>query len=372
MTIQSQDWDEKKQLVKKSHPNHQIINLKLAQKQAELQKVILKLDESGNHFTVHTIREYFLEPDKPRQRANVFTFGEDLIRRLRVAGRFGNATVYEETLQKLSTFLGHRELYFDQITYAFLQAFEASMQQSGMKVNAISVRLRTLRAICNQAIKAGVTPEEQYPFKHFRIRQEKTINRALSREQIKRIEHLELSPGTAIWKYRQIFILSFNLIGISFIDLAMLRWSSIQQNRVVYKRMKTGKVYSILLTPKAREIIQGFQSSAEAPNKDHFILPVIPLKYLHDKEQQIKSAEYGYRHCNKYLAKIASLCGIEEKVTTYYARYTWANIARQLGYSKDLIAEALGHEYGNRVTGIYLDNYSNEVIDEANGRVTGE
>jgi len=58
-------------------------------------------------------------------------------------------------------------------------------------------------------------------------------------------------------------------------------------------------------------------------------------------------------------------------VSTYYARYSWANIARHLGYSKDLIAEALGHEYGNRVTGIYLDEYGNEVIDGANERVTG-
>ena len=56
-------------------------------------------------------------------------------------------------------------------------------------------------------------------------------------------------------------------------------------------------------------------------------------------------------------------------LTTYYARYSWANIARKLGYSKDLIAEALGHEYGNRVTGIYLDNYDLEVIDEMNEKV---
>jgi len=53
-------------------------------------------------------------------------------------------------------------------------------------------------------------------------------------------------------------------------------------------------------------------------------------------------------------------------LTFYYARYTWANVAKQLGYSKDKIAEALGHEYGNKVTGIYLDNYGNEVIDEMN------
>ena len=45
-------------------------------------------------------------------------------------------------------------------------------------------------------------------------------------------------------------------------------------------------------------------------------------------------------------------------------------IAKSLGYSKDLIAEALGHEYGNKVTGIYLNQYADSVIDEVNERVT--
>ena len=46
-----------------------------------------------------------------------------------------------------------------------------------------------------------------------------------------------------------------------------------------------------------------------------------------------------------------------------------ANVARSLGYPKDQIAEALGHEYGNKVTGIYLDNYGSEVIDGMNAKV---
>jgi len=79
----------------------------------------------------------------------------------------------------------------------------------------------------------------------------------------------------------------------------------------------------------------------------------------------------GYKLCNKYLKRICDLCGIEETVTTYVARHSWATSAKRLGYSKDLIAEALGHEYGNRITGIYLDDYDLEVIDEMNERVCG-
>ena len=60
------------------------------------------------------------------------------------------------------------------------------------------------------------------------------------------------------------------------------------------------------------------------------------------------------------------LLGYEEKLTTYVFRYSYANVARKLGYSKDLIAEALGHEYGNSVTGIYLEQFDLEVVDSMN------
>jgi integrase len=70
------------------------------------------------------------------------------------------------------------------------------------------------------------------------------------------------------------------------------------------------------------------------------------------------------------MKEIATKCGIDKSISTYYARYTWANLAKkELGYSNDLIADALGHQYGNKVTGIYLDSYSNETIDEANRAV---
>jgi integrase len=62
------------------------------------------------------------------------------------------------------------------------------------------------------------------------------------------------------------------------------------------------------------------------------------------------------------------LC-MDEKISTYVFRYTYANIAKQLGYSKDLIAEALGHEYGNSVTGIYLEQFDLELIDTMNDNI---
>jgi hypothetical protein len=40
-----------------------------------------------------------------------------------------------------------------------------------------------------------------------------------------------------------------------------------------------------------------------------------------------------------------------------------------MGYSNELIAEALGHEYGNKITNIYLDTFEEEVLDAMHQQV---
>lgn len=57
------------------------------------------------------------------------------------------------------------------------------------------------------------------------------------------------------------------------------------------------------------------------------------------------------------------------EITTYVARHTWATLAKRMGYSNELIAEALGHEYGNRTTAIYLDDFEQEIIDDLNAKI---
>lgn len=44
---------------------------------------------------------------------------------------------------------------------------------------------------------------------------------------------------------------------------------------------------------------------------------------------------------------------IEPKLSTYYARHTWATIAAKLGVSREIIAQCLGHTWAD-VTSIYI------------------
>ena len=56
------------------------------------------------------------------------------------------------------------------------------------------------------------------------------------------------------------------------------------------------------------------------------------------------------------------------KLSTYWARHTWATIAAELDIPKETIAAALGHGLGNTTTAIYI-NFNTKKVDEANRRV---
>lgn len=366
ISVKEKDWNETTREVRKSHPNHTLLNQKIRKCLATVETRLLSLEITNQPLQRNAIVQG--EDKKPTEIPDFFTYGHSWIERQIKAGKIGNAAAYKYSLSALRSYLGHERLKFTDINYNFLEDFQASYLNKGTKQNTISYYLRTIRAIFNKAIKAKVIDKSVYPFEGFNVKYESTAKRAVSKETILQIERVALPEGSTAWHNRNYFMLSFYLIGMSFIDLCNLKTSDIQDGRLMYKRKKTGKIYNIKLTEKARIILDYYLSR---PTKTPYILPIIPERAIGDKEKEWYWASESFKYCNRHLKKIAVKCGISDNISTYVARHSWATIAKSLGYSKDLIAEALGHEYGNKVTGIYLDQYADAVIDEVNERVTG-
>ena len=370
--INENHWDETGQLVTADEPGHDLYNPKILSVRVKVQKQILReeLQDTNDALPEDIIKAVFGtgEPTKHGvQRTCIIKYGEALVKQLTGTGKVGNAFVYSCAINKLKGFVGN-SFAFEDLTYKKLCEFQDSMLAEQIKVNTISVYMRTIRAVFNRAIREGAAPAACYPFNSYRIKNEKTVNRTLTLKEMRSIAKLKLEPNTPIWHWRNYFLLSFRLIGVNFADLLTLTGDNIVNGRIVFRRRKTGKIYTILLHRKALEII-GYYYDVHHTDHANRLLPV--LKQVADPVKLKKDIWQAIKTCNEYLVRIAKMEGVEinKDISTYYARYTWANIARSQGFSKDVIGQALGHSYGSATTSIYLDDYDNEVIDAANAKV---
>ena len=82
-----------------------------------------------------------------------------------------------------------------------------------------------------------------------------------------------------------------------------------------------------------------------------------PLQIEYRKDKTLKKF-------NKDLKRIAELCKIDTKITSYVSRHSFATNLKQKGVSTDIISEAMGHQTLT-VTQAYLKELENDVIDDA-------
>lgn len=330
-------------------------------------EVLMKLDaqyrnrfyqyiiNNQGHEQIVDAKAYIL--NKQLEEFTVAEYWEIIIGDMKEAGRDGGVKVYQQSLNTIRQEI-NLDLPFTGLSYKDVMNLESRLYKRGMSINGASVYLRTFRAVCNKAIDQEIVNLEWYPFRKHKMRKEKTVPRVMTMDEIKKYFALNLSLNHSSYIYWNIGKLIFMLRGINMRDLMLLKPDSVKNGRIIYRRAKTGKLYSIQVTPEIAATLATF-----TPNET--LLGLITPSHL-TADDKINHFKQKVKVTNKHLKKIGVLLGVVEPMSTYVFRYTYANVAKQLGYSKDLIAEALGHEYGNSVTGIYLEQFDNDVVDKMN------
>ena len=255
--------------------------------------------------------------------------------------------LYESTRRKLIRCFNERRMQrvrLDDFGIAMLEQFEDYLLQTNT-LNSAAIDLRNIRAVLNYAIKYEATTN--YPFRFFKIRTRPTLKRNYKVDTLSRIMTHKCKEE---WqeRYLDFWRLTFFLIGINAKDLCYLKRSS--TGRADYIRAKTHRPYSIKIEPEAQAIIDKYAGE----------------NYLVNFVETCKNYRYFYNRLSLGLKEIKSQLGLTE-LTTYWARHSWATIARKIGISKDTIRLALGHG-GHEVTDIYIEEDIEEV-DRANRRV---
>ena len=161
---------------------------------------------------------------------------------------------------------------------------------------------------------------------------------------------------------RDIFILSFMLRGMSFIDMAFLKKSDLRCGYLTYRRRKTGQLLMIQWTPEMQSIVDKYPK-----NETEYLLPII--------RNQNSIPVYAYRNAsyriNRHLRTIAENLALPIPLTMYVARHSWASAAREKGISISVISEGMGHD-SEQTTQIYLASLDASVVDRANSMLIRE
>jgi site-specific recombinase XerD len=360
VSLQQHYWDERKGQVDKSHPNAKLLNIKLSKNFFKIEQAVLSLDDE---FSIEKLKAMLSGKPQDETRETFQVFADKVIQQMMEANRIGNAIVYRTAVNRLITYCG-KDVTFEELNYKLLDQFSHHLTTSGLKINSVSNYFRSIRAIYNKAIKMKVVDRSFYPFHDISIKSEKTAKRAILKDDIAKLLQIHVERNSTCWRSLNYFMLSFFLRGISFTDLAYLKQSNIIDGRIEYKRRKTHKNYSVKLFPEAESIINQMHASGS-----DYLLPIIPFGVTEDSIRAKRIIQQCIKTTNKYLKKLSTECELLNSIQTYASRHSFATIAKRLGYSTELIAEALGHQHGNKITNIYLDSFEDEVLDAMHRQV---
>ena len=360
VSLQHNYWDEKKGQVGKAHPNSKLLNIKLSKHYFKIEQAVLSLDDE---FSIEKLKAMLSGKPQVEAPDTFKVFADKIILQMIEANRVGNALVYQTAVNRLITFCG-KDVTFLEVNYKLLDQFSHHLITSGLKINSVSNYFRSIRAIYNKAIKLKVVERSFYPFYDISIKSEKTAKRAILKEDISKLKQVSLEKHSTSWRSLNYFLLSFYLRGISFTDLAYLTKNNIVDGRIEYKRRKTHKNYSVKLLPEAEILFKQFEVVGSK-----YLFPILPNDVIEDGLKTKKIIRQCIKTTNIYLKRLSVEVGLGSSVTTYTSRHSFGTIAKRMGFSNELIAESLGHEYGNKITNIYLDTFDTEVLDSMHQHV---
>lgn len=289
---------------------------------------------------------------------NVFDYIRRQAERLYHQGRVRTSETYIATCHSLHHFLGSGQLSFPQMDAQLMEAYEAWLRQRGLSRNSSSFYLRVLRRIYKMAVEDGLAVGTN-PFRMVYTGVDKTARRAIPISRIRAIRDLVLPEGGSLAYARDLFLLSFYLRGMSFVDMAFLRRKDLRHGFVTYKRRKTGQQLSIRWERAMQDIIDRNPSYPTG-----YLLPIIQREDGSERRQYLNRMLI----VNRKLKTIARMTHVATPLTMYVARHSWASIAHSRQIPMSVISEALGHD-SEATTRIYLASIQSNMIDDANRRI---
>ena len=321
-----------------------------------LHRIIRDLGREGRPYTVDEVADRFCAQSCG---VGVTAFMREQIAQLTADNRLGTARNYTRTLRSFSGFLGGGELPFAAFTERLVEEYNAYLLRRGVVRNTVSFYMRILRSVYNKTVRRRLA-EPASPFGYTGV--DRTRKRAIDERLIARLKSLDLPVSGALPLARDLFVFSYCMRGMAFVDMAFLRKKDMRDGAIHYVRRKTGQRMTVHLEPCMREIIGRY---APRTRDTPYLFPVLTAE---DPARAYAQYQVALNYYNRLLKKLASLLGLDSGLSSYTSRHSWATAARNHNVPLPVISAGMGHT-SERTTQIYLSALETSVIDSANRKI---
>ncbi len=361
LALTPEDFD----LVTKGNPRTNELKGIKADLEKQVYKATAIIEELKGKFSLSRTKKLFLDSSYQTDKNSVYGSFDTYIKELEANGQINTAVTYQNAKKSLQAF--EPVLTYSQITPEFLETFEDWLIHEKQKsITTLGIYLRNLRSILNRALNAELISQKSYPFGKgkYIIPTGRNVKKALNIEQIRSIKNYFTVPGSPSDRAKDFFLFSYLSNGINFKDIARLKNENIKVDQIHFVRAKTIRTrrdYTPIKTSlraETLEIIEKWRNQDQTPQT--YLFPILS-KGLTPKQEASRIHDFT-KKTNEKLKEIGEALSLPLKLTTYFARYSFVNIAiNEAGAPIEYISEALGHSTLN-TTRIYIDSFEDKRI----------
>lgn len=278
--------------------------------------------------------------------------GGNFICELKSEGRDSYATSIERVCRYFTEFT-KGDVMLSDITPAMVQNFAVSLRGRRVTETTVSTMLAQLKSVINRAIRMQLVSYQTHPFISTRITSAPIRKLDLSLQNFNKIR-LSNPDKRKTEMAKDLFCLSFYLGGINLIDLMNIDF---RKPCIEYSRTKTSRRMDNVVILAVPAIAK----------------PII-VKWMDKRTGKLEFGyKFTYHNFSQYvtysLGDLAKELNIDERVTFYSARKSFAQYASELGIPDGIIDYCLGHSDKSKGIIRYYTKIRQKQADMAISRV---
>lgn len=343
--IDEKYWDNKNQIVKRSYPGSDRLNIYLKMLRQRLEDIVNGLMIEGENPTRELVKHLYNKGAEEREKKRTYTFFEYADHYIKNDKKIsaGTKKSYNTVLNKLREYEKYAHVKLDWSSFDidfYYDFFEFYTGIQELTNNGFGKVIKNIKAILNDATTNGYNSCLSYQHKGFKTVRESVSNIYLNEDELQKIMDVDLSSQPNLENIRDLFIFGC-YTGLRYSDFSKVKPENIIGETIRIKTQKTGESVVIPLMEPVKIIMEKYHRSPNSLPKscsnqtmNKYIKKIGKLAGINNMELKIR---------NKGKERVEERFPKYELISTHTARRSYATNMFKRGIPERMIMKITGH-----------------------------